>query len=117
MSVRLSLLRKTILNPEYYAFMCVCVFVVCSLYKPILALNCRLQIEQVNSDCAESDDGPLALACLSLCFFSASQILVASNWEAPLLVRQRQFQVYRHPDQYQKETQVPNDLHATWAKF
>ena len=25
--VRLSLLRKTILNPEYLAFMCVCVFV------------------------------------------------------------------------------------------
>ena len=25
--VRLSLLRKTILNPEYYVFMCVCVFV------------------------------------------------------------------------------------------
>ena len=25
--VRLSLLRKTILNPEYKAFMCVCVFV------------------------------------------------------------------------------------------
>ena len=29
---------------------------------PILALNCRLQIEQVNSDCAESDDGSLDLA-------------------------------------------------------
>ena len=26
-AVRLSLLRKTILNPEYWAFMCVCVFV------------------------------------------------------------------------------------------
>ena len=51
MIVRLSLLRKTILNPEW-------------LYEPILALNCRLQIEQVNSDCAESDDGPLALAFL-----------------------------------------------------
>ena len=38
---------------------------------PILALNCRLQIEQVNSDCAESDDGPLALPFSftdSLCF-------------------------------------------------
>ena len=41
------------------------------MYKPILALNCRLQIEQVNSDCAESDDGPLALAFLSLRFLSA----------------------------------------------
>ena len=53
----------------------------------ILALNCRLQIEQVNSDCAESDDGPLALAFLSLRFLSASQILFASNWEATLLLR------------------------------
>ena len=49
------------------------------LYKPILALNCRLQIEQVNADSAESDDGPLALAFLSLRFISASQILFASN--------------------------------------
>ena len=54
------------------------------LYKPILDLDCRLQIEQVNSGCAESDDGPLALAFLSLRFLSASQILFASNWEAPL---------------------------------
>ena len=61
------------------------------LYKPILALNCRLQKEQVNSDCAESDDGPLALAFLSLRFLASSQILFASNWEAPLLMRQRHF--------------------------
>ena len=66
--------------------MCLCVRK--WLYTPILALNCRLQIEQVNSDCAESDDGPLALAFLSLRFLSASQILFASNWEAPLLMRQ-----------------------------
>ena len=39
------------------------------------ALNCRLQIEHVNSDCAETDDGSLALAFLSLRFLSASQIL------------------------------------------
>ena len=37
----------------------------------------------MNSDCAESDDGPLALVLLSLRFLSASQILFASNWEAP----------------------------------
>ena len=61
------------------------------LYKPILALNCLLQIEQVDSDCAEPDDGPFALAFLSLRFLSTSQILFASNWEAPLLVRQRHF--------------------------
>ena len=50
--------------------MCVCVFV--DGYKPILALNCRLQIEHLNSDCAETDDGSLALAFRSLCFLSAS---------------------------------------------
>ena len=77
MIVRLSLLRKTILIPEYLAFMCVCVFVD-GCISQFLALNCRLQIEQVNMDCAESDDGPLALAFLSLRFLSASQILFAS---------------------------------------
>ena len=64
--------------------MCVCVFV-------SFALNCRLQIEHVNSDCAESDDDSLALGFLSLRFLSASQILFASNWAAPLLMRQRHF--------------------------
>ena len=49
------------------------------LGKPILALNCRLQIEHVNSDCAESDDDPLALDFLSVRFLSASQILFDSN--------------------------------------
>ena len=38
-----------------------------------------IQIEQVNSDCAESGDGPLALAFLSLRFLLASQILFALN--------------------------------------
>ena len=37
----------------------------------------------MNSDCAETDDGSLALAFLSLRFLSASQILFSSNWEAP----------------------------------
>ena len=69
--------------------MCVCVFA--DGYKPILALNCRLQIEHLNSDCAETDDGSLALAFLSLRFLSASQILFSSNKEAPLLMRQRHF--------------------------
>ena len=57
--------------------MCLCVR--WWLYKPILALNCRLQIEHVNSDCAETDDGSLALAFLSLRFLSVSQILFSSN--------------------------------------
>ena len=43
----------------------------------------------MNSDCAESDDGPLALDFLSFRFLSASQILFASNWEALLLTGQR----------------------------
>ena len=38
----------------------------------ILALNCRLQVEQVNV--MESADGPLVLALRSLRFLSASQI-------------------------------------------
>ena len=78
--------------------MCVCVFVDGCIQpstntqtEPILALNCRLKIEHVNSDCAETDDGSLALAYLSLRFLSASQILFSSNWEAPLLMRQRHF--------------------------
>ena len=60
--------------------MCVCVFVDgCISQANILALKCRLQIEQVSSDCAESDDGPLAVVFLSLRFLSASQILFTSN--------------------------------------
>ena len=43
------------------------------LTRPILALNCRLQIEQVIV--MESGGGPLVLALRSLRFLSASQIL------------------------------------------
>ena len=56
-----------------------------------MALNCRLQIKHVNSDCAEADDESLALASRSLRFLSASQILFDSNCAAPLLMRQRHF--------------------------
>ena len=45
--------------------MCSCV-IVCSF----LALNCPLQIEQVNSDCDNSDDDVFALSLRSLPFFS-----------------------------------------------
>ena len=45
---------------------------------PILALNCRLQTEQISSDCIDSDDDLLALVLHSLRFLSASQILFAS---------------------------------------
>ena len=78
MIARLLELRTTILNPEYQVFMCECVCVDVCL-KPSLALNCRLEIEHVSSDCAGSDDDPLALAFRSLRFLSASQILFASN--------------------------------------
>ena len=45
----------------------------CSLVplKPILALNCRLQIEQVNSESNDSDDDPLPLA---LHFYACFQL-------------------------------------------
>ena len=69
--------------------MCLCVHG--WLYKSFVALNCQLQIEQVNLGCAKSDDGLLPLAFLSLRFLSASQILFASNREASLLMRQRYF--------------------------
>ena len=46
------------------------------LTRPILALNCRLQIEQVNI--MDSAGGPLVLALHSLRFLSASQILFFS---------------------------------------
>ena len=59
-----------ILNPEYYVEMSVFVLVRWRLLKPILALNCRLQIDQVNDFCTKSDDGQLALVFRSLCFLS-----------------------------------------------
>ena len=60
--------------------MCVCVFVD-GCIRPSLALNCRLQIEQVNSDCAESDDGPLGLAFLGLRYVDRS-ILATNTFSA-----------------------------------
>ena len=56
----------------YYVFMCD------RLLKPIFALNCRLQVEQVNSGNNDIGDYPLALALRSLRFLSASQTLFAS---------------------------------------
>ena len=72
-------------------FVCDCVFVDGCLSHFLFALNCRLQIEHVNSDCAESDDDLLALAFRSLRFLSSSQIPFASNYAAPLLMRQCHF--------------------------
>ena len=45
-----------------------------TLFKSIFAHNCRLQKTHVNSDCAESFDGPLAIDSCSLRFSFASQI-------------------------------------------
>ena len=44
------------------------------LLKPTFALNCRLQIEQVNTYCDDSDVDPLALSLRSLRFLSANHI-------------------------------------------
>ena len=54
---------------------------------PNLALNCRLQLKQVSL--MDSARGPLVLASRSLCFLSASQILIFSWRAAPLLMRPR----------------------------
>ena len=43
-----------------------------------LALNCGLQIEQVNSDSNDTDDASLTFALHSLRFLSCSQIHFAS---------------------------------------
>ena len=52
--------------------MCDCVFI-------DFFVNCRLQIEHVNSDLDYSDDESLALAFFTLRILSASQILFDSN--------------------------------------
>ena len=61
--------------------MCSCM-IVCSLMaayiKPIIALNCGLQVDQVKSENRHSDNDPLALALHSLRFLSALQTLFAS---------------------------------------
>ena len=59
--------------------------------RPILALNCLLQIEQERSEEESSVGVALALAfrCARVC--SASQIRFASYSPAPLLMRPRHF--------------------------
>ena len=70
--------------------MCVCVFVD-GCVSQNFSSKLSVAIEHVNSDCAESDDDPLALVFLSLRFLSAAQIRIDSNCAAPLLMRQRHF--------------------------
>ena len=58
--------------------------------RPILALNCLLQIEQERSE-EESSVGDAFLAFRCACFCSASLILFASYSPAPLFMRPRHF--------------------------
>ena len=59
--------------------------------RPILALNCLLQIEQERYEEESSVGDALALAIRCARFCSASLILFASYSSAPLLMRPRHF--------------------------
>ena len=59
--------------------------------RPILALNCQLQIEQERSEEESSVGDALALAFCCARFCSASQILFAPYSPGPLLMRPRHF--------------------------
>ena len=59
--------------------------------RPILALNCLLQIEQERSEKESSVGDALALAFRLALFCSASPILFASYSPAPLFMRPRHF--------------------------
>ena len=71
--------------------MCYYLCVLRWLMRPILALNCLLQIEQERSEEESSIGGALALAFRCARFCSASLILFASYSPAPLLMRPRHF--------------------------
>ena len=71
--------------------MCYYLCVLRWLMRPILALNCLLQIEQERSKEESYVGEALALAFRRVCFFSASLILFASYSPAPLLMRPRDF--------------------------
>ena len=62
--------------------------------RPILALNCLLQIEQERSEEESFGGDALALAFCCARFCSASLILFASYSSAPLLMRPRTFVRY-----------------------
>ena len=59
--------------------------------RPILALNCLMQIEQERSEEESSVDGALALVFRCAHFCSAFLVLFASYSPAPLLMRPRHF--------------------------
>ena len=59
--------------------------------RPILVLNCLLQIEQERSEAESSVGDALALAFRCVCFCSASRILFALYSPAPRLMRPHHF--------------------------
>ena len=61
------------------------------LMRPVLALNCLLQVEQEMSEVESSVGDALALAFCCARFCSASLILFASYLPAPLFMRPRHF--------------------------
>ena len=69
----------------------ICLCVLRWLIRPILALNCLLQMEQQRSEQDSSVCDALALALRCARFCSASLILFASYSLAPLLMRPRHF--------------------------
>ena len=71
--------------------MCYYLCVLRWLMRPILALNCLLQIEQERSEEETSVGDALALAFRCAGFCSASLILFASYLPAPLFMRPRHF--------------------------
>ena len=86
--VRLSLLTMTTLNHMREMLLFVCSKIA---DRPILALNCLLQMEQQRAEQDSSVGDALALALRCACFCSASLILFASYSLAPLLMRHRHF--------------------------
>ena len=86
MIVRLSLLTMT--NPNQIHEL---LLFVCSKRRPMLALNCLLQIEQERSEEKSPVGDVFALAFRWAHFCSASLILSASYSPAPLFVRPRNF--------------------------
>ena len=73
MIVNLSLLTMTNLNQMRVKCSCLCVLR--GLMRPILALNCLLQIEQERSEEESSVGDALALVFRCACVCSASLIL------------------------------------------
>ena len=71
--------------------MCYYLCVLRWLMRPILALNCLLQIDQERSEEESSVGDALALAFRCARFCSVSQILSASYSSFPLLMRPRHF--------------------------